>query len=145
LIGILYPGISQARLIAHQPYEKLYEDADFVAIVELRSVSDSEKQLQGYRDPALYLGKIATFEVGIVLKGNPDAKNIALLYFEYGKMSEPNGANFLDLSDAEKYHYLVFLKKGEDGKYIPVTGHYDAALSLKKILKDSLSPIKSNE
>lgn len=145
LVVILFTGISEARLIAHQPYEKLYEDADFVAIVDLRSVSDSKEKLQGYRDPAIYEGKIATFDVGIVSKGNQDAKKVNLLYFVYGKFSEPNGALFLDFSDSGKHHYLVFLKKDSEGNYIPVTGHYDASLSIKKIVKDAFSPIKSNE
>ena len=132
------------RLIAHWPYEKLYKEADWVAVVELESTASSDQELLGYGDSAQYQGKIAQLNVGVILKGNRNAKKIRLRYFVYSETvpAMPNGALFINFSDSEKYLYLMFLKKeAKRETYVPVSGHYDAAISMKKILKDPLSPM----
>ena len=144
-IAVVLPLTSAARIISHQPYEQLYKQAELVAIVELKSVSESDEKLTGHGNPDKFDGKVALFAVGMVLKGNPDIKTVSLLHFAYSKGSEPNGALFLDFSDSKKHQYLVFLKKDDKGNLVPVTGHYDATISVKKIAKDHFSPIETKE
>jgi hypothetical protein len=74
-------------------------------------------------------------------QGGAGAKTINLLYFAYSNLAPSNGASFLNFSDSKKHQYLVFLKKEDKGELVPVTGHYDAALSVKKIVKDHFLPI----
>lgn len=143
---LFLPSMAAARLVSFWPYEKLYEESDLVAIVELGSVSKSKVELSGHGETDRFDGKIAQLAVGKVLKGKADIKTISLLHFAYSKKVTliSNGAFFIDFSDAEKYQYLVFLKKGDKGSFIPVTGHYDAAVSVKKIVRDHISPIKKS-
>jgi hypothetical protein len=144
---LLAPSASTARLTDLWPYEKLYEEADLIAIVELKSVSESEEKLSGHGDTDRFDGKIAQFAIGKVLKGKADSSTISLLHFAYSKKNGPvsNGASFLDFSDSKKYQYLVFLKKGANNTLSPVTGHYDADMSVKKIMKSYSSPIKTKD
>jgi hypothetical protein len=48
---------------------------------------------------------------------------------------------FVSFEDSDKCQFMVFLKRDGE-KLVPVTGHYDAAVSVKVIKKDHLSPIK---
>ena len=140
-IAVVFPLTSSARIIRLQSYEELYQQADLVAIVELQSVSRSKETMPGHTDPNRFEGKVARLAVGLVLKGDADIKTINFLHFAYTHLAELNGANFISFHDAKKHHYLVFLKKDKKGNLVPVTGHYDAALSLKIIVNDHHTPI----
>ena len=146
-LALFVPSITLARPISFWPYEKLYKEADLVAIVELKSISETKQELSGHGPTDRFDGKSAELTTGIVLKGKPDIRSIHLKYFVYSKKVNiiVNGAHFIDFSDAKKYQYLVFLKKEDNGTFAPVTGHYDAALSVKKLEKDHFSPIKEKE
>jgi hypothetical protein len=133
---------AEARLISDWPYSKLVKEADFVAVVEVVSVTNSTNRLTGYRDPALYQSKIARLKVGWVIKGEPTTET-ELLFFAYSSMGEPNGALFISFDEPEKHQYLVFLKRDGD-KLIPVTGHYDASISVKVLKQDAFSRIERN-
>ncbi|GEM_PF-2864233 len=142
LLTLMVSSIGSARIMRLQPYETLFEHSDVVAIVELKSLSPSDAKLEGHGTPDMFDAKVAHFTVGLVLKGDPELAQINLLHFTYAKgVVQPNGAMFLQLSDAKTYQYLVFLKKDAEGNLSPVTGQYDASLSVKKILKDHFSPI----
>lgn len=141
---LFLPSVATARWSTAWPYEKLYGESDLVAIVELVSVSKSYAKLSGHGETDRFDGKIAQLAVGKVLKGKASIKTISLLHFAYSEKFNMfvNGAQFIDFSDAEKYQYLVFLKKRDKRSFIPVTGHYDAAGSVKKIVRDHFSSIK---
>jgi hypothetical protein len=141
LITLTFALQSEARIIPSWPYQKLHDQADVVAIVGVKSVAKSEEKMPGHRSPDRFEARIAQLAVGVVLKGEADLKAIDLLHFAYTEMVEPNGANFISFSDSKKHQYLVFLKKDKMGRLVPVTGHYDAAISVKKIARDHYSPI----
>ena len=140
LFLILAAFTAEARLISDWPYSKLVKEADFVAVVEVASVTNSTDRLTGYGDPAQYQGKIARLKVGWVIKGEPTTE-AELLFFAYSSMGEPNGALFISFDEPEKHQYLVFLKRDGD-KLIPVTGHYDASISVKVLKQDAFSRIE---
>jgi hypothetical protein len=131
---------AHARLINDWPYSKLVEEADFIAVVEVVSVTNTADRLTGHRDPALYQGKLARLKVGWVIKGEPTT-DVQLPFFAYSSMGEPNGALFISFNEPEKHQYLVFLKR-EGDKLIPVTGHYDASISVKVLQQDAFSRIE---
>ena len=130
---------AEARIIIDWPYSKLVEKADIVAVVEIGSITNSQDKLTGHGDPARFQGKIARMKVGWVIKGDP-ATEAQMLFFAYSSMSEPNGALFVSFNESEKHQYLVFLKRVGD-KLIPVTGHYDASISVKVLEQDAFSRI----
>jgi|LakMenE18May11ns_1017448.scaffolds.fasta_scaffold9841435_3 hypothetical protein len=132
---------AEARIISDWPYSKLVKEADFVAVVEVASVTNSTDRLTGHRDPAQYQGKIARLKVGWVIKGEPTTTEVELLFFAYSSMGEPNGALFISFNEPDKHQYLVFLKRDGD-KLIPVTGHYDASISVKVLKQDAFSRIE---
>lgn len=130
---------THARLISDWPYSKLVLEADFVAVVEVISVTNTADRRAGHRDPALYQGKLACLKVGWVIKGEPTTE-VQLSFFAYSSMGEPNGALFISFNEPEKHQYLVFLKR-EGDKLCPVTGHYDASISVKILEQDAFSRI----
>jgi hypothetical protein len=112
-------------------------------VVEVASIDDADDLLTGHGDSGRFQAKTAHLRVGLLVKGTP-TEAVDLLYFTYSPagMAEPNGALFLSLDEPAKHQYLVFLKQ-EDGKWIPVTGHYDASLSVKVMQQDHFSKIIS--
>ena len=70
--------------------------------------------------------------------------SLAFDYFTYaiGVSSPPNGAMFADLSKVDRSHYLVFLKRLDDGRLVPVSGHYDAATSICELAARGLIEVK---
>lgn len=130
---------AEARRISEWPYSKLVKEADFVAVVEVASVTNSADRLTGHGDPARFQGKIAHLKVGWCIKGEPPT-DAQLLFFAYSSMGEPNGALFVSFDDSAKHQYIVFLKRDGD-KLIPVTGHYDASISVKVVKQDAFSRI----
>jgi hypothetical protein len=140
LFLFLAVATTHARLINDWPYSKLVEEADFIAVIEVVSVTNTADRLTGHRDPALYQGKLARLKVGWVIKGEPTTE-VQLPFFAYSSMGEPNGALFISFNEPEKHQYLVFLKR-EGDKLIPVTGHYDASISVKLLQQDAFSRIE---
>jgi len=140
LVFVCVVVTAEARLISSWPYSRLAQEADCIAVVEVDSITNAPNQLLGHGDPERFQGKTAHLKVGWVVKGElpPDAQ---LLFFAYsGKTGRINGALFISFKDHEKQQYLMFLKRDGDN-LIPVTGHYDAAISVKVIAQDRFSRI----
>ena len=133
---------AEARIVPHWPYEKLADEADFVAVVAVDSIEDANDPLMGHGEAQRFQGKTAHLRVGWVIKGEA-VESVDMLYFTYSRdgQGEPNGALFISFEDPAKHQYLVFLKR-KGKRMVPVTGHYDARISVKVMREDSFSPIK---
>lgn len=166
---VLCLGTTWARLVPDWPYEKLFAESDLVVIAEPMLCCDSKDVFERpdhSKDD--YTGMNSTFEIRSVLKGSPQMKKCSVLHFRYsdkvGAIS--NGALFVRFrltgrsfkglivpenkegpphagvqvyrSEA-KPDYLLFLKRRADGRYEPVSGQYDAALSCREIRDTTLS------
>lgn len=143
-IAVLFTTSAFARPVRIWSYEDLFREADVVAIVKVKKISDTKTLLEGHSDPKRYQGKRAEVNVGLSLKGE-HRETLSFEFFTYAKqIGEENGAMFADLSKADKAHYLVFLKKTEDGTLIPVSGHYDADVSIREVASNSLIQIKDD-
>ena len=140
LILVATAVTAEARLISLWPYSKLAQEADFIAVVEVVSITNTVDHLTGHRNPELYQGKSARLKVAWVIKGEPTTE-VQLPFFTYSSMGEPNGALFISFNEPDKHQYLVFLKL-EGDTLIPVTGHYDASISVKVLQQDAFSRIE---
>jgi hypothetical protein len=124
-----------ARPVRVWSYEELFKESDVVAIVKVIDIRDTTANLHGRVDRSIQ-GKRARLRVGLILKGEKQD----VLTLDFFAMTPPlrgdmvpNGFFFLDFSRADKVHYLVFLKKTAEGSLLPVSGHDDAAFSVREL------------
>jgi len=140
----------RARQIEDWPYDKLFKHADLVLIAKPLAVRDATKDdnatpPKGKDD--LLTGVVTSFEVLHVIKGEYKPKKIDLVHFRlrtgvqigngpclvefHTKMTELSGKGW---AAAVSSDYILFLKKGTDGRFEPVSGQYDPSLSVKQII-----------
>jgi len=77
----------------------------------------------------------ATFEVSAVLKGTHEKPRLVFVYLreekrEVASRGEPELVAF---DTGEKKQYLLFLKRGEDGRYSAVVGQTDPADAVREV------------
>lgn len=115
-IAALFAASAFARPLRIWSYEDLFKKADVVPIVKVKAITDTTARFEGHGDPNQYQGRRAELLVGLSLKGERK-QTISFDFFAYAPKSSspPNGAEFADLGNADKVHYLVFLKKADDG------------------------------
>ena len=140
---IILSAVATARPVRVWSYEDLLKESDVAAIVKVTKVVDTDVTLGGRGDAKQYQGKRASAIVGLMLKGKAQP-SLAFDFFTYAPpvSSPPNGAMFADLSKAERSHYLVFLKRLDDGTLAPVSGHYDAQMSICEVGPQGLIEVK---
>ena len=143
---LLWPSVAaNARLISVWPYEKLVDNSDVVALVEVKSIEKTSAVFSGHGDPERFQGYVAHMAVAWVIKGDQKMEQLNLAFFKYSTLwSEPNGALFIDFREPEQHQYLIFARKGENGAWVPTTGHYDASISVKEIKNDHFSSPHGN-
>lgn len=152
---------SFGRLVPVWPYEKLVAESDVVAIVEPLENKPAKDTFPGYTYGHTTNDFAATdtrFRVHAVFKMKGDApKELTVLHFSYSTNVTliANGASFIRfltgplqyekraLKDGKPvggitmFHqqpmWLAFLKRREDGRFEPVTGHYDSAYSFREL------------
>lgn len=150
---------SLARPVAIPTFEELWRDAQVVAIIRPLWSTKAPDQLTsagpryGPRDPKDFQALNTRFYVSVVLKEHDDlkastAKEITLLHFR-PVTPEVNGGLFMFFEVPQHppaqpdpacgpetgQHYLAFLMRQKDGRYVPVTGNYDSELSFCKLVK----------
>ena len=84
----------------------------------------------------------ATFEVSAVLKGTHEKPRLVFRYLreekrEVASRGEPELVAF---DTGEKKQYLLFLKRGEDGRYSAVVGQTDPADAVKELAGGGAAP-----
>jgi hypothetical protein len=140
---IILSAVAAARPVRVWTYEELLKESDVVAIVKVTKVVETDIPLAGYGEPKQYQSKRASAVVGLMLKGKSQSL-LAFDFFTYAPSvsSPPNGAMFVDLSKADRAHYLVFLKRLDDGTLAPVSGHFDAQMSICEVGPQGLIEVK---
>ncbi len=128
-----------ARTVSLWPYEKLVAEADVVAIVEPVESKPAQDAFPGYSygHPTNHFTATDTrFKVHAVLKGDA-MKELTVLHFSYSTNVSIiiNGASFIQFK--QKQECIAFLKRRSDGRFEPVTGHYDAAYSFRELHRAS--------
>jgi hypothetical protein len=153
-----------ARRVQVLSYEELVAKADVVAIVQPidnQPTKDTFPGNSGGYATADFAATNTRFEVLALLKGDGESpEDLTVLHFGYSKPSiRPNGANFIRFVVGPLQYekravkdgtpiggvtmflqepvWLAFLKRREDGRFEPVTGHYDSARSFRELHEPS--------
>jgi hypothetical protein len=160
LLGVC-SSTSFARLVPDWPYDKLVADSDVVAIVQPFDNQPAKDTFPGYsygHPTADFVATNTRFEVHVFLKGDDESpEELTVLHFAYSAKfpMTSNGASFIRFligplqyeKRAVKFGtpvgsvttwgqdplWLAFLKRREDGRFEPVTGHYDSARSFREL------------
>jgi hypothetical protein len=153
---LIAPG-ALGRQIEQWSYERLFKEADVILIAKPESVADVDVKPRDPRMHQGFVGRVTTFSVVSAIKGDTKGRSIDVLYFKLkeGLMSQngpllisfrtkpvriegkaggddntPVTAFVMELGPPE---YLLFLKAGQDGRFEPVSGQYDPALSVREV------------
>jgi hypothetical protein len=167
LIGMVVGLISgqvflHARGVPDWPYDKLWETADLVVVIEPLNTENNDDQLKIDWDPAAKLQGLTThFKIHSVFKGGPISGELVLKHFSYKPEVSDKTTVFTDwpqfirftsgpleynesiLKDTKviwQNHllnqvpmFLAFLKKTDDGTYVAVTGQVDPSYSFRDL------------
>ena len=149
LCAAIFVRDTLARLMDPLTFRELVAKSDLIAIIEAigdESATDSFKP----DDLSRFVAINTRFRVHAVLKGKLEDKQITVLHFrdqevvangpmcaDFSYSVTNTEEHFIDgknvgsrsNSDPVKPIWLAFLKTRTDGRFEPVTGHYDSALS----------------
>ena len=143
IVAICLCQAALARVAPTFTYADLLKISDLVVLIEHESTKESEAS-----DSFYGAGRITTAKVLAQLKGEFNGEKITIHHFHYA--NTPNAPNhvifppeaaspcILEIATPTlgktipinpTRQYLAFLKKQEDGSYIPATPQYDSNLS----------------
>tara|TARA_B110000438_G_scaffold262390_1_gene273671 strand:+ start:975 stop:1517 length:543 start_codon:yes stop_codon:yes gene_type:complete len=164
-------SIGFARKVEDWSYERLFKEADLVMIGSVEGWGSAKTQWsEKIFDKARFDAKKTAFTPLSVLKGEPAFVCTWLLHFSYKKGAAPyeDGPNLVSFlkkpvmievkskeegkakelkpkqagkNQVNPPEYLLFLKKGKDGMYEPVSGQLDAAFSVRTIFPSGVIKI----
>lgn len=140
------PSTSAGRPVKQWPYNELFKEADVILILSPQSVRDAVDK-DGAIPPQEYLtGVVTTLKVLHVIKGEYKEQTIDLVHFRYKEgRAVINGPGLVSFqigpqtisgkswSGGYQPDYMVFLKKGKNGRYEFVTGSFDSDGSVKQV------------
>ena len=125
-------------------YDKMTAEADLVVIAtpvttkELKQKTDLPG-VSWNNQPIRVVGVETTFEVSVCFKGKLPEKGkprIVLHHYrlENPKLAEvPNAVQLLQLKPGDRSQYLMFLKRADNGRYVPFNGQTDPVYSVEKL------------
>lgn len=136
LLFLFFATVATARPINPPSHSELHEKSDVILLLEVSDIQKSDKKTDKYPDPDFYQGYVAKCKVLSVLKGAHDKKELSIDFFQHPD-GRPgfNGAIPAPLSLDKRVIYLAYLKRDGQENLVPVTGHYDAGLSIKTVLE----------
>jgi hypothetical protein len=145
---------ADARQIESWSYQRLKDAADAVVVGTVASEGPWNERVEDRLFGTALEGRLTTFDVETVFKGEVSGRQVQVIHLraKEGKRFEngPLLASFrktgrrleIESVDGVKEkalvmegtpHYLLFVKKRDDGKYEPVSGQIDSALSVRKL------------
>jgi hypothetical protein len=141
-----------ARLIESWPYERLFKEADLVVIARVERATETKERLSPADWKVEFIGQETVFTVQTILKGKvKDGRKLPVLHYrlpddvliENGPLlvsfrAEPlvlkgvvNGKAFKTTVGSPEY--MLFLRVRPDGRFEPVSGQIDPALSVREL------------
>lgn len=137
LLGIC--SSAHARLMKSWDYKKLSAESDLIVIGI--QAQPSEMTLNTIILPDIGPDEIkvneliTSFVVAGVLKGELGDKVIQLRHYALlsSEKTSLNGPGLVSFDPQQKYAYLLFLKKGADGVFEPMSGQTDPDQAVKKL------------
>jgi hypothetical protein len=138
-----------ARLVESWPYARLLRESQLVVIARPVATADSGDRTTENPWKVEFLGVNTDFRVEAVLKGTLDGDKLRVLHFRLPKGKRIyNGPGLVSfrmqgitlrtntggkVSLAKTPAYLLFLKRGKDGRYEPVSGRIDPISSVREM------------
>jgi hypothetical protein len=126
--------VSQARLKNDWTYDEMAKKAELILMVSVDKPSERTGAQELFHEREF--DKVQTgFRVDAVLKGKYEGAATELQHLAYPKNGQHivNGWTFKWFPDKDEM-YLVFLKRAEDGKLVPLTGQEDFGDSFLKLV-----------
>jgi hypothetical protein len=150
LISTNAPG----RILEDWPYERLMKEADLVVLVTTVKTEPAGERFNHDLWPLELVGQNTTLNVKLALKGDAP-REITVLHFKFGAPKEGvtaneasvifNGPMFVTFQsnyvanvkgvNLPPPEYLLFLRRLNDGRYEPVSGRIDPALSVRELFE----------
>jgi hypothetical protein len=154
---LLDPSAAPARLVKKWSYDQLLKEADLVVVAVAVRTEQAEDTPPTHRWPLEFVAQNSTFKVRGTLKGKAEGDQIQVLHFKFGGPKKgidpklPEAGMIIDgprlvafrtepvtIRAGKDTHvlppeYLLFLKRLKDGRYEPVTGQIDPALSVRQV------------
>ena len=148
----LAAGPVHARLIPSWPYERLFKEADVVVIARAEDTNDTKDRFSADGWKVEFVGQDTRFVAQSVLKGKlGDEKMFTVLHYRLPErvaiINGPllvkfrhdslmlsgtvNGTKFQ--ADLGRPEYMLFLRLRKDGRFEPVSGQFDPALSVREL------------
>jgi hypothetical protein len=138
-----------ARALPDWPYDKLFKEADVVVVAEAKETNDSDDKSTGIPMAEHLLAQTTVLKLQGTLKGKITGDEIKVLHFrlkdgvkiENGPCLVAFRTKSVRIVQGGKAgasappHYLLFLKARSDGRYEPVSGQYDPALSVREMYR----------
>jgi len=123
---------AHSRPIEVPTYQELQARADLVLILKVQAITAREPKTGEKVDTSFYQCYTAECNVLGVLKGNLEQKVLSIPFFQHPQgMPGFNGAVAAPFSLDDAFVFLAFMKRSQNGQLTPVTGNYDAGLSIK--------------
>jgi hypothetical protein len=159
LFSVICAMTCVARLVVVWPYEKLVAESDLVAIVEPienKPAQDTFPEYSYGQATNEFTATDTRFKVDAVLKGDA-MKELTVLHFSYSTNVSIilGGPSFIQFytgplqyerravkngkpvggvtSFRQPPEWIAFLKRRSDGRFEPITGHYDPAYSFREL------------
>jgi hypothetical protein len=144
---VFWPTEGTARRLEDWPYDRLFKEADLVVIAEAVAVAAADETTTDNLWKEKFIAVVTTFEIRAQLKGKLEGEKLEVLHFRLPKdLLIENGPCLVSFRlegvpirtktakmDLGKPEYLLFLKKGKGGRYEPVSGRTDPALSVREL------------
>jgi hypothetical protein len=150
---VVYPSAASARLHKKWNYDELLKEADLVVLAAAVRTEPAEDAPPTHSWPLELVAQNTTLKVRGTLKGKAEGEQIQVLHFKFGGPRKgfeksvgirdgPNLVAFrtepVTVRAGKDTHvpppeYLLFLKRMKDGRYEPVTGPIDPAVSVRQV------------
>jgi hypothetical protein len=141
------PSVASARRLEDWPYERLFKAADLVVIARPTTSEDCADRSADNPWKEEFIGVNTTFKVEAILKGKATGETIKVLHFRVKEgvliNDGPCHVTFRQKGIAVRTEgataklgapeYLLFLKAAKEGRYEPVSGRVDPALSVREV------------
>lgn len=123
---------AHSRPIELLTYQELQDQADVVLVLKVETITAREPKPREMVDTNFYRCYMAECKVLSVLKGSLEQKVLSIPFFQHPQgLPGFNGAVAAPFSLEDGITFLAFMKRDRKGQLIPVTGEYDAGLSIK--------------
>jgi hypothetical protein len=135
------PQLDGARSERHWNYPEMFEKSELVVLANWRSAQNTDERSILPNTKTKVVGVNTVFEAGLVLKGPKDGNKIALHHYKFQEEGDafryfsPQLLRIIEpVNHDGRYapgggQFLLFLVREPEGRFAPVTGQTDPAIS----------------